>query len=77
MVDETSSLAKGRQRKEVDYSDALTERQFLKAIEEGDLEEAEENSRQQKAKRKRKRNEVINWRFMLALHWGVLAKSFP
>ncbi len=48
-----------RQRKEVDYSDALTERQFLKAIDEGDdLEEVEEKSRQRKAKRKRKRNEV-------------------
>ncbi|KAL7054116.1 hypothetical protein AAHC03_026521 [Spirometra sp. Aus1] len=48
-----------RQRKEVDYSDALTERQFLKAIDEGSLEEAEERQRQKKAaKRKRKRNDV-------------------
>uniref|UniRef100_A0A0X3P6Q3 Putative global transcription activator SNF2L2 n=1 Tax=Schistocephalus solidus TaxID=70667 RepID=A0A0X3P6Q3_SCHSO len=47
-----------RQRKEVDYSDALTERQFLKAIDEGSLEEAEERQRQKKAaKRKRKHND--------------------
>lgn len=44
-----------RQRKDVDYSEALTERQFLKAIDEGDLEEAEEKSRQKRSvKRKRK-----------------------
>ncbi|VDD82876.1 unnamed protein product [Mesocestoides corti] len=56
-MDETSLLSMRRQRKEVDYSDALTDRQFLKAIDEGSLEEAEEKSRQRKAKRKRKRNE--------------------
>ncbi|VDQ12440.1 unnamed protein product [Trichobilharzia regenti] len=48
-----------RQRKEVDYSDALTERQFLKAIDEGSLEEAEERQRQKRAaRRKRKRIDV-------------------
>lgn len=45
-----------RQRKEVDYSDSLTEKQWLKvAIEEGNLEEIEEEVRQKKA-RKRKRD---------------------
>lgn len=57
-MDESCLLTMRRQRKEVDYSDALTDRQFLKAIDEGSLEEAEEKSRQRKAKRKRKRNEV-------------------
>ncbi|KAL5967561.1 ATP-dependent helicase brm [Taenia solium] len=56
-MDESCLLTMRRQRKEVDYSDALTDRQFLKAIDEGSLEEAEEKSRQRKAKRKRKRNE--------------------
>ncbi|XP_022255226.1 probable global transcription activator SNF2L2 [Limulus polyphemus] len=47
-----------RQRKEVDYSDNLTERQWLKAIEEGNLEEMETRRRvrkQQQAPKKRKR----------------------
>ncbi|TGZ75143.1 hypothetical protein CRM22_000544 [Opisthorchis felineus] len=44
-----------RQRKEVDYSDALTERQFLKAIDEGSLEEAEERQRQRRAARKKRK----------------------
>ncbi|KAH8865052.1 Transcription activator BRG1 [Schistosoma japonicum] len=44
-----------RQRKEVDYSDALTERQFLKAIDEGSLEEAEERQRQKRAARKKRK----------------------
>uniref|UniRef100_A0A8C3MKU6 Uncharacterized protein n=1 Tax=Geospiza parvula TaxID=87175 RepID=A0A8C3MKU6_GEOPR len=35
-----------RHRKEVDYSDSLTEKQWLKAIEEGTLEEIEEEVRQ-------------------------------
>uniref|UniRef100_A0A674H9I8 SWI/SNF related, matrix associated, actin dependent regulator of chromatin, subfamily a, member 4 n=1 Tax=Taeniopygia guttata TaxID=59729 RepID=A0A674H9I8_TAEGU len=44
-----------RHRKEVDYSDSLTEKQWLKAIEEGTLEEIEEEVRQKKSSRKRKR----------------------
>ncbi|KAA3677467.1 SWI/SNF-related matrix-associated actin-dependent regulator of chromatin subfamily A member 2/4 [Paragonimus westermani] len=44
-----------RPRKEVDYSDALTERQFLKAIDEGSLEEAEERQRQKRAARKKRK----------------------
>jgi SWI/SNF-related matrix-associated actin-dependent regulator of chromatin subfamily A protein 2/4 len=48
-----------RHRKEVDYSDSLTEKQWLKtlkAIEEGTLEEMEEEVRQKKSSRKRKRD---------------------
>lgn len=43
-----------RQRKEVDYSEALTEKQWVKALEDGNLEEAEETRK----KRKRKKKEV-------------------
>uniref|UniRef100_A0A4W3GS33 SWI/SNF related BAF chromatin remodeling complex subunit ATPase 4a n=1 Tax=Callorhinchus milii TaxID=7868 RepID=A0A4W3GS33_CALMI len=43
-----------RQRKEVDYSDSLTEKQWLKAIEEGNLEEIEEEVRQKKARNREK-----------------------
>uniref|UniRef100_A0A8C8EDZ9 SWI/SNF related, matrix associated, actin dependent regulator of chromatin, subfamily a, member 4 n=1 Tax=Otus sunia TaxID=257818 RepID=A0A8C8EDZ9_9STRI len=45
-----------RHRKEVDYSDSLTEKQWLKAIEEGTLEEIEEEVRQKKSSRKRNRD---------------------
>uniref|UniRef100_A0A7N8YIV7 Transcription activator BRG1-like n=1 Tax=Mastacembelus armatus TaxID=205130 RepID=A0A7N8YIV7_9TELE len=41
-----------RQRKEVDYSDSLTEKQWLKAIEEGTLEEMEEEVRHKKTTRR-------------------------
>ncbi len=58
MTEETPVCMK-RQRKEVDDSDALTDRQFLKAIDDGSLEEAEERQRQKKAKRRRKNAEVI------------------
>lgn len=44
-----------RNRKEVDYSDALTEKQFLKAIEDGNLDEVEEVSRVRKKKGRKKR----------------------
>ncbi|XP_074643538.1 SWI/SNF-related matrix-associated actin-dependent regulator of chromatin subfamily A member 2-like [Tubulanus polymorphus] len=52
-----------RQRKEVDYSDALTEKQWLKAIEDGNLDELEEvavtpsSSKKSKKPRKRKRDD--------------------
>uniref|UniRef100_A0A2D4F739 Global transcription activator SNF2L2 n=2 Tax=Micrurus corallinus TaxID=54390 RepID=A0A2D4F739_MICCO len=42
-----------RQRRDVDYSDALTEKQWLRAIEDGNLEEMEEEVRLKKRKRKR------------------------
>ncbi|XP_073809536.1 transcription activator BRG1 isoform X6 [Danio rerio] len=45
-----------RQRKEVDYSDSLTEKQWLKAIEDGTLEEIEEEVRHRKSARKRRRD---------------------
>lgn len=48
-------FAKGtRNRKEVDYSDALTEKQWLKALEDGNLEEATQKGR----RRKRRRDET-------------------
>ncbi|XP_068177822.1 transcription activator BRG1 isoform X9 [Antennarius striatus] len=55
-----------RQRKEVDYSDSLTEKQWLKvvclmgAIEEGTLEEVEEEVRHKKTTRKRKRDRDLD-----------------
>ncbi|XP_051995895.1 transcription activator BRG1-like [Xyrauchen texanus] len=49
-----------RQRKEVDYSDSLTEKQWLKAIEEGTLDEIEEEVRHKKTTRKRKRDRDID-----------------
>ncbi|XP_023676416.1 probable global transcription activator SNF2L2 [Paramormyrops kingsleyae] len=42
-----------RHRRDVDYSDALTEKQWLRAIEDGNLEEIEEEIRLKKRKRKR------------------------
>ncbi|XP_075594964.1 SWI/SNF-related matrix-associated actin-dependent regulator of chromatin subfamily A member 2 isoform X2 [Balearica regulorum gibbericeps] len=42
-----------RQRRDVDYSDALTEKQWLRAIEDGNLEEMEEEIRLKKRKRQR------------------------
>ncbi|CAH8646202.1 unnamed protein product [Heterobilharzia americana] len=60
---EESVFGMKRQRKEVDYSDALTERQFLKAIDEGSLEEAEERQRQKRAARK-KRKRIDDSSFM-------------
>ncbi|XP_051569659.1 transcription activator BRG1 isoform X4 [Myxocyprinus asiaticus] len=49
-----------RQRKEVDYSDSLTEKQWLKAIEEGTLDEIEEEVRHKKTTRKRKRDRDLD-----------------
>lgn len=47
-----------RQRKDVDYSEALTEKQWVKALEEGNIEQAEEAKRNRK-KRKRKENAFV------------------
>ena len=41
-----------RQRKEVDYSEALTERQWLKALEDGNIDQAEETKKQRKRRKK-------------------------
>ncbi|XP_059407495.1 transcription activator BRG1 isoform X2 [Carassius carassius] len=49
-----------RQRKEVDYSDSLTEKQWLKAIEEGTLDEIEEEVRYKKTTRKRRRDRDLD-----------------
>jgi len=50
-----------RQRKEVDYSDSITDKQFLRAIEDGNLEEFEEEvTAKPKKGRKRKRYEDDN-----------------
>lgn len=43
-----------RARKEVDYSDALTEKEFLKAIEDGNLDEACENKKKRKVQKKKR-----------------------
>uniref|UniRef100_K1P321 Putative global transcription activator SNF2L4 n=1 Tax=Magallana gigas TaxID=29159 RepID=K1P321_MAGGI len=43
-----------RQRKEVDYSDSLTEKQWIKAIEEGNLDEVETVKQKSKKPKKRK-----------------------
>lgn len=40
-----------RRKKEVDYSEALTEREWLKAIEDGNLEEKEEKKKQRKKRK--------------------------
>lgn len=55
--DQESNLGRGtRTRKEVDYTDSLTEKEWLKAIDEGgDYEEEEEEEEKQKKKRGRKR----------------------
>lgn len=42
-----------RARKEVDYSDSLTEKQWLRAIEDGNLEEIEEITKSQKRKKRK------------------------
>ncbi|KAG5841116.1 hypothetical protein ANANG_G00196180 [Anguilla anguilla] len=42
-----------RHRRDVDYSDALTEKQWLRAVEDGNLEEMEEEIRLKKRKRRR------------------------
>lgn len=54
--DEMEIYGKGsRQRKEVDYTDSLTEKQWLKAIEDGNLDEVEEQQKViKKPSRKRK-----------------------
>ena len=40
-----------RQRREVDYSETLTEREWLKAVEDGTLEEVEEHKRKKKKRK--------------------------
>lgn len=52
--DEEKIFGRGsRHRRDVDYSDALTEKQWLRAIEDGNLEEIEEEIRLKRRKRRR------------------------
>ena len=52
-LEKADETGKGhRQRKDVDYSDNLTEREFLQALEEGNLDDAVEQKRQRKQNRK-------------------------
>uniref|UniRef100_A0A8C7NQ73 SWI/SNF related BAF chromatin remodeling complex subunit ATPase 2 n=1 Tax=Oncorhynchus mykiss TaxID=8022 RepID=A0A8C7NQ73_ONCMY len=46
-----------RRRGDVDYSDALTEKQWLRAVEDGNLEEMEEEIRLKKSRKRRRRGE--------------------
>ena len=56
MEEEEKMFGRGsRQRKEVDYSEHLTEKQWMKAIEDGRLDEMEERQKDKRAK-KRKRD---------------------
>ena len=52
-LENDDDIGKGRrQRKEIDYSDNLTEREFLQALEEGNLDDAVEQKRQRKQARR-------------------------
>uniref|UniRef100_A0A7N8XCW7 SWI/SNF related BAF chromatin remodeling complex subunit ATPase 2 n=1 Tax=Mastacembelus armatus TaxID=205130 RepID=A0A7N8XCW7_9TELE len=51
-----------RCRRDVDYSDTLTEKQWLRAIEDGNLEEMEEEIRLKKRKRKRRQDKDLSSR---------------
>ncbi|KAK2901717.1 probable global transcription activator SNF2L2 [Channa argus] len=51
-----------RCRRDVDYSDTLTEKQWLRAIEDGNLEEMEEEIRLKKRKRKRRQDKDLSIR---------------
>ncbi|XP_026849345.1 ATP-dependent helicase brm isoform X2 [Drosophila persimilis] len=59
--DEDTILGRGsRQRKEVDYTDSLTEKEWLKAIDEGaefEEEEEEDDSKRKRRKRKNRKEE--------------------
>ena len=51
-VNEERLFGRGsRQRQEVDYSETLTEREWLKAVEDGTLEEVEEHKRKKKKRK--------------------------
>lgn len=57
-VNEERLFGRGsRQRREVDYSETLTEKEWLKAVEDGTLEEVEEHKRK---KKKRKLDSATN-----------------
>ena len=51
-VNEECLFGRGsRQQREVDYSETLTEREWLKAVEDGTLEEVEEHKRKKKKRK--------------------------
>ena len=50
-----------RSRKTVDYSETLTERQWIRAIEDGTLEEEEEKKKEKKKKRKADKDEDVSF----------------
>ena len=51
-VNEERLFGRGsRQRREVDYSETLTEKEWLKAVEDGTLEEVEEHKRKKKKRK--------------------------
>ncbi|GAB6028975.1 putative global transcription activator SNF2L2 [Chamberlinius hualienensis] len=55
LEDEERIFGRGtRQRKDIDYSDSLTEKEWLKAIEDGDLEELEVKKKQKRTRKRRK-----------------------
>ncbi|XP_077417640.1 putative global transcription activator SNF2L2 [Vanacampus margaritifer] len=60
-----------RCRRDVDYSDALTEKQWLRAVEDGNLEEMEEEIRLKKRKRKRRQDKEPSARE----DWSAKAKK--
>ena len=71
-----------RQRREVDYSETLTEREWLKAVEDGTLEEVEEHKRK---KKKRKLDSTNNgedtppikvYSYVNELVWNVTLLSY-
>ena len=60
-LENDEDLGKGRrQRKDVDYSDNLTEREFLQALEEGNLDDAVEQKRVRKQNRKSLQDDDID-----------------
>ena len=60
-----------RSRKTVDYTETLTERQWIRAIEDGTLEEVEEVKKQRKKKKLDKDEEVT----FAKVRWSVEAKG--
>jgi ATP-dependent helicase STH1/SNF2 len=60
-LENDEDLGKGRrQRKDIDYSDNLTEREFLQALEEGNLDDAVEQKRVRKQNRKSLQDDDID-----------------
>lgn len=77
--EEESILGRGsRQRKEVDYTDSLTEKEWLKAIDDEFDEEAEDDDEEvastgstKKKRRGKKRRYVEIYNLEYSLLWGI------